>query len=57
MFMSWAAEPSDLAERKMRRQVLAFLDDYCRGMTLRDAREWYVDAFADAPPFGETAQS
>jgi hypothetical protein len=56
MFMSWAAEPSDVAERKMRRQVLAFLDDYCRGMTLRDAREWYVDAFADTPSFGETAQ-
>ena len=40
-----AAEPSDLAERTMRRQIVAFLEDYCRDMTLRDAREWYADAF------------
>lgn len=34
----------------MRRQVLAFLDEYCRGMTLADVREWYVDAFTDLAP-------
>lgn len=32
-------------ERAMRRQILAFLEEYCRGMTLQDVREWYVDAF------------
>ncbi len=32
----------------MRLQILAFLDEYCRGMTLRDVREWYADVFPDA---------
>lgn len=32
------------AEALMRAQILAFLEEYCRGMTLRDAREWFVDA-------------
>ena len=31
-------------EQLMRRQMLAFLDEYCRGMTLADVREWYADA-------------
>lgn len=30
----------------MRGLILAFLEEYCRGMTLQDAREWYVDALA-----------
>ncbi len=34
----------------MRRQLLAFLDEYCRGMTLADVREWYADALADVTP-------
>ncbi len=38
--MAEADEPS------MRGMILAFLDEYCRGMTLQDAREWYADAFA-----------
>jgi hypothetical protein len=32
------------AEALMRAQILAFLEEYCRGMTLRDVREWFVDA-------------
>jgi len=32
------------AEKLMRAQILAFLEEYCRGMTLRDAREWFADA-------------
>jgi hypothetical protein len=42
-------------ERTMRCQILAFLEEYCRGMTLQDVREWYVDAFSEhvpAVPFG-----
>ncbi len=31
-------------EGVMRAQLLAFLDEYCRGMTLADVREWYADA-------------
>jgi len=34
-------------ECTMRRQILAFLEEYCRGMTLQDVREWYFDAFPD----------
>ncbi len=37
-------------ERSMRRQILAFLDDYCRTLTLHDVREWYVEAFGDPTP-------
>jgi hypothetical protein len=41
-------------ERAMRAQILAFLDEYCRGMTLADVREWYADAVgADAPVYAE----
>ena len=32
------------AEALMRAQILAFLEEYCRGMTLRDAREWFLEA-------------
>ena len=32
------------AEALMRAQLLAFLEEYCRGMTLRDVREWFADA-------------
>jgi hypothetical protein len=34
-------------ERAMRRQILAFLEEHFRGMTLRDAGEWYLEAFPD----------
>jgi len=37
-------------ERTMRRQVLAFLDEHCRSLTLQDVREWYVDAFPESAP-------
>jgi hypothetical protein len=33
-------------ELAMRRQILAFLEEHCRSMTLREAREWYDEAFA-----------
>jgi len=46
----WRPTNFDLDERAMQHQILAFLDEYCRGMTLQDVREWYVDAFADATP-------
>lgn len=32
------------AEALMRAQILAYLEEYCRGMTLRDVREWFGDA-------------
>ena len=37
----------EIEERAMRRQILAFLDEYCGSLTLQDVREWYVDAFPD----------
>jgi hypothetical protein len=37
-------------ERAMRGQILAFLEDHCRSLTLKDVREWYVDAFPDVTP-------
>lgn len=36
----------DCDEIVMRRQIVAFLEEYCRGMTLREAGEWYDEAFA-----------
>lgn len=46
----WRSTSPDLDERAMRRAILAFLDEYCRGMTLQDVREWYTDAFTDVTP-------
>ena len=46
----WRSAVPDLEERVMRGQMLAFLDEYCRGMTLQDVREWYLDAFSDGIP-------
>lgn len=43
-------------ERMMRRQILAFLEEYCRGMTLQDVREWYIDAFSDQMPAAPYAE-
>ncbi len=43
----------DSDESAMRHEILAFLDVYCRGKTLQDAREWYAEAFlAEAPSNG-----
>ena len=43
----WPTSESEAEERTaMKHQILAFLDEYCRGMTLQDVREWYADAFA-----------
>ncbi|HTU81200.1 MAG TPA: hypothetical protein VMF61_03670 [Candidatus Acidoferrales bacterium] len=38
----------DREEATMRRQIVAFLEEYCRGMTLREAGEWYDEALASA---------
>ncbi len=43
MHMEWVPEMPD--ERLMKLQVLAFVEEYCRGLTLRDARELYAEAF------------
>ena len=44
------AEQAGPDELLMRAQILAFLDEYCRGMTLADVREWYADAVSADPP-------
>jgi hypothetical protein len=50
----WRTSSPDFEdERTARNQILAFLDEYCRGMTLGDVREWYVDAFSE--PFSATS--
>lgn len=36
-------------ERVMKLQVLAFIEEHCRALTLRDVREWYQEAFAEDP--------
>ncbi len=49
MYASLAVFPGlerDSDELTMRRQIVAFLEEYCRGMTLREAGEWYDEAFA-----------
>jgi hypothetical protein len=44
----WSAAGPELEEeRTMRRLMLAFLDEYCRGLTLQDVRQWYADAFSE----------
>ena len=41
--MEWIRDIPD--ERLMKLQVLAFVEEYCRGLTLRDARQLYAEAF------------
>ena len=48
-------DPEVADECAMRRQILAFLVEYCRGMTLQDVREWYVDAFSEQMPSAHIA--
>ncbi|HTU70069.1 MAG TPA: hypothetical protein VMF11_07075 [Candidatus Baltobacteraceae bacterium] len=43
-------------ERAMRRQILAFLDEYCGSLTLQDVRAWYVDVFPDVTPAAPFAE-
>jgi hypothetical protein len=43
-------------EHTMRRQILAFLDEYCRTLTLQDVREWYADVFPDVTPAAPFAE-
>lgn len=35
-------------EPATRAQILAFIDEYCRHLTLQDVREWYADAVLNA---------
>jgi hypothetical protein len=44
--MMGALSESAESEAAMRAQILVFLEEYCRSMTLRDAREWYAEALA-----------
>jgi hypothetical protein len=39
-------------ERVLKLQVLAFIEEHCRGLTLHDVREWYQEAFALDRPQG-----
>ena len=39
--------PSD--EALMRAQILRFLEEYCRGLTLGDVREWFLESSTEAP--------
>jgi hypothetical protein len=42
--MHWAC--TDAAEeRMMKLQVLTFIEEFCRGLTLRDVRELYRETF------------
>jgi hypothetical protein len=50
---SGITDPVDLEERAMRSQIVAFLEDYCRGMTLGDARDWYVASLAQPDRTGD----
>jgi hypothetical protein len=34
-------------ELAMRIQVLAVLEEWCLGLTLRDVREWYAESMPD----------
>jgi hypothetical protein len=54
--MAEKAKGASSDERKMRRQILAFLDEYCRSLTLTDVREWYVDAFPESTPAAPHAE-
>ena len=40
----------DATERALRAQILAVLEELCRDMTLRDVREWYLDAMVEPGP-------
>jgi hypothetical protein len=54
--MSRSTSCPEVDERKMRRQILAFLDEYCRTLTLQEVREWYVDVFPDVTPAAPFAE-
>lgn len=45
--MHWAY--TDAAEERMAKlQVLTFIEEFCRGLTLRDVRELYWETFRTA---------
>ncbi|MHB8703932.1 MAG: hypothetical protein ACYC8W_07330 [Candidatus Tyrphobacter sp.] len=46
--MRWAWDVHE--ERVTKLQVLAFIEEHCRGLTLRDVREWYNEAFDPEAP-------
>jgi hypothetical protein len=41
------AEADEQTRESMRGRILAFLDEYCRDLTLGDAGRWYDDALRD----------
>ncbi len=45
--MQWAWDAQE--ERVVKLQVLAFIEEHCRGLTLRDVCEWYNEAFGLEP--------
>lgn len=50
----WRTPELGTDEQYTRAQILAFLDEYCLGMTLADVREWYADAIgADVRVYAE----
>lgn len=46
--MQWTLDPSD--EQSMKLQVLAFIEEHCRGLTLRDVRDWYDETLVSEMP-------
>jgi hypothetical protein len=44
--MQWALDAPDPI---LQRQILAFIEEHCRGLELHDVREWYAEAFALEP--------
>lgn len=41
------ADDDEPARDAMRRQILVFLDDYCRDLSLGEAGRWYDEVFKD----------
>lgn len=41
------AEADEPTSAAMRGQILAFLDDYCRDLSLGEAGRWYDEVFKD----------
>ncbi len=46
----WRTSGLEADEHLMKHQILDFLEEYCRGLTLRDVCEWYTEAFAAEAP-------
>jgi hypothetical protein len=53
--MRSAPDPGVAMERAMRAQILERLDEFCRGLTLGDVRQWYYDSLSDTAPLAGRA--